>query len=425
MLTTLLIIVVLVFINGLFSMSEIALVTARKARLRSNAEQGDRKAAHALRLAENPDTFLSTVQVGITLIGLLIGIYSGDQLTDPIQAWLEQFEVVRPYAATLTLVVLLIFVTYFSLIIGELVPKRIGLTFPETIAKLSAGPMSILSRITMPFIRILSGSTRLILRLLNVKKSSESYVTEEEIKAIVNEGLEQGTVDEIEQEIVENVFEISDLSILSMMTHRPDIVWLEADSPPEVYHAKISSEIHHAYPVCREVLDDLVGMVYLRDLYLAKGDPALSEVIKPALVIPDSISAYQTLDRFRKNNVELGLIIDEFGSVKGLITENDIFNAILGQNPSQESDEYFHWEKLPDGSILADGRMPFNNFLETIEERASKDEGNGFTTVAGFVLHHLERVPAPNDEFSWHHHKIVVHEMDGNRISKIRICARG
>jgi putative hemolysin len=418
--TEILIIFVLTLISGLFSMAEIALISARKVRLRTDAEKGDRRAAHALALAEHPDTFLSTVQVGITVIGLFMGIYSGDRLTDNVRGWLEQFDAIRPYADSIAVGLLLLLITYLSLVLGELVPKRIGLTFPERIAKRVAAPMSFISRVTMPFIYVLTFSTTLLLRLFNIKKTKESFVTEEEIKAIVSEGLEAGTVDEIEQEIVENVFEISERSILSMMTHRPDIIWLDLNDTPAAYRDKIRAETHHAYPVCAETLDDVRGTVYLHDLYLAAGDPPLADLLKPALVIPESISAYQTLEKFRASRVKQGIIVDEFGSVKGLITVSDIFSAILGENPSSEHDEYYSWQEVDGDAVLVDGRMPFTTFLERIELKAEEEE-NDYMTVAGFVLHQLERIPGEGDAFDWHQHRFIVQEMDGNRVSKVLI----
>lgn len=418
--TEIIIILILTILNGLFSMSEIALISSRKTRLRADVDKGDKRAARALALAEHPDMFLSTVQVGITLIGLLIGIYSGDRLTDKIQLWFEQFEPVKPYAENIAMVTLLLGITYVSLVVGELVPKRVGLTYPETIAKFAAAPMGLISKIAMPFIRILTESTGLILRLFNIRKTSQSFVTEEEIKAIVSEGLEQGTVDEIEQEIVENVFEISDRSILSMMTHRSDIVWLDINDTPEAYRAKIHREVHAAYPVCDDSPDNLKGMAYLHDLFLAGPDKSLADLVKPALVIPETISAYQALDKFRARRVQEGLIVDEFGSVKGMITMNDIFSAILGEDPAEQHDEYYRWEVQDDGSVLIDGRMPFNTFLEQIEGIAEKEEVD-YTTVAGFVLHHLERIPQAGDAFDWLGYRFVVELMNGHRVGKVRM----
>ena len=263
------ILLILILINGLFSMAEIALVSARKARLEGQAAKGDIEAKRALKLANHPETFLSTVQIGITLIGVLTGIYSGDSFKAPLQEWLQKFDLFRPYSSTIATTLIVIVLTYLSLVLGELVPKRIGLSNPEKIAKSAAGPMRVVSWITFPFIWLLSISANLIIRLLNIK-TSDNQVTEEEIKAIVSEGTEHGAIEEVEQDIIERVFHLSDRNITSLMTHRSDIVWIDGSQTVEEVRLDMEEIIHSVYPVCEEDIDHIKGVVTIKDLFAAE-----------------------------------------------------------------------------------------------------------------------------------------------------------
>ncbi|MFT4033347.1 MAG: hemolysin family protein [Siphonobacter sp.] len=417
----LLILFLLIVLNGVFSMSEIALVSARKIRLKNEAERGDKRAQEALKLAESPDTFLSTVQIGITLIGILTGIYSGENLEGDVRDWLLQFAFIAPYATTVARTLLLLLVTYFSLVIGELVPKRIGLTNAEGIAKAMAWPMSFLTRATYPFIWFLSKSTNLIVKVLGIRRSEDSMVTEEEIKAIVNEGLEQGTIDEIEQAIVENVFNVSDRHIVSLMTHRSDLVWLDINDTPEQYRAKMAPERHSVYPVGNKNLDDMVGVVSVKDLFLADGGTALKDLIRKPLYLPENISAYQVLDEFRKQKVHHGFIVDEYGVIQGMVTVNDIFEAIVGQMPDAEVVDY-DFIRREDGSYLVEAQMPFIDFLNHLGRRDIREFlEEDYSTLAGFILHLLRRIPTEGDRINWENYTFEVIDMDGQRIDKVLV----
>ena len=419
-----LILLLLMVLNGVFSMSEIALVSARKSRLKNDAERGDGRARAALKLAENPDTFLSTVQIGITLIGILTGIYSGEKITARIRVWLEQFELVRPYAQTIAVTLLLIAITYFSLVIGDLVPKRIGLTRAESIAKTVALPMGVLSRITYPFIWLLSKSTHLIVRILGIRKSDDSAVTEEEIKAIINEGLEQGTIDEVEQEIVENVFNVSDRNITSLMTPRSDLVWLDANATSAEYREIVRAERHAIYPVCEGSIDRMVGVVSIKDLYVSDDTATPRDLMQKPLYVPENNSAYQILEKFRVAKVHHGFIVDEYGSLLGMVTVNDIFEAIVGFVPDAENEDYA-FVKREDGSYLVEAQMPFIDFLDRMNRDPREFLEEDFSTLAGFILHQLERIPVVGDTMTWRDLRFEVVDMDDRRIDKLLVSEVG
>ncbi|WP_315821928.1 hemolysin family protein [Paraflavitalea speifideaquila] len=273
----------LILLNGLFSMAEIALVSSRKARLESQANKGDKRAQEALKLANHPDHFLSTVQIGITLIGILTGVYSGEQLKTDLVDYINTFESLKAYSNGIATTVLVILITYFSLVLGELVPKRIGLSRPESIAKLVAGPMRIVSLITYPFIWLLTKSTQVIVSLLRIK-AKDTQVTEEEIKAIISEGTEQGTIEEAEQEIIERIFHLGDRNITSLMTHRSDIIWFDVTDNEQSIKDKIVTEPHSVYPICEDDLDNIKGMVSLKDMYVTNDLTLFKQIMKPALL---------------------------------------------------------------------------------------------------------------------------------------------
>ncbi|MFM7838698.1 MAG: hemolysin family protein, partial [Chitinophagaceae bacterium] len=317
--TEILIILGLIMLNGFFSMVEIALVSARKARLEAQANKGDRRAKAALDLAEHPDKFLSTIQIGITLIGVLTGIYSGESFKTSLAQYLQQFESIREYSNGIATTLIVIVVTYFTLVLGELLPKRIGLSRPEWIAKFTAGPMRIISLLTFPFIWLLNKSTHVLVKLLRIQ-AKDTQVTEEEIKAIISEGTEQGTIEEAEQEIIERVFHLGDRSITSLMTHRSDIIWFEVNDNEQKIKDKIIHNPHTVYPVCEGDIDVIKGIVSLKDLYIKDDLTTFREFMQPALFIPENITAYKLLEKFKERKQHACFIVDEYGSVQGMVT---------------------------------------------------------------------------------------------------------
>jgi len=418
--TEILIILVLILINGLFSMAEIALVSARKARLEGQALKGDQDARRALKLANRPETFLSTVQIGITLISVLTGIFSGDRFKAPLQAWLENFSFLKPYSSSIATTLIVIILTYFSLVLGELVPKRIGLSNPEKIAKSAAGPMRVVSWITFPFIWLLGISANLLIRLLNMK-TSDNQVTEEEIKAIISEGTEHGAIEEAEQDIIERVFHLSDRNITSLMTHRSDIIWIDGSQTVSQVKINMGEMVHSVYPVCEKTIDKIKGVVTIKELFSADGSATIFSIMKDAMYVPENNTAYQVLEKFKSTKIHQCFIVDEYGSVQGLMTLNDILEAIVGDIP-QEEDESYEIIERADGSFLVDAQIPFYDFLSRFDMTEWMMEGDqDFDTLAGFIIHELEKIPVTGDTFKWKIFTFEIVDMDNHRIDKVLV----
>lgn len=410
----------LVILNGLFSMAEIALVSARKARLEAQANKGDKQAREALNLANHPDTFLSTVQIGITLIGILTGIFSGENIKDDVLAFLGRFPALAPYANAIATTIIVIFVTYLSLVLGELVPKRIGLSNPERIAKSVAGPMKVISIITHPFIVLLTKSTGLITSLLRIK-TNESQVTEEEIKAMINEGTEHGAIEEAEQEIIERVFHLGDRNITSLMTHRSDIVWFDISDTEASIREKIMEDPHSIYPVCEGQIDEIKGFVSLKDMYVSNDLTQFKHLMRPALFVPENNTAYQVLEKFKQAKAHSCFVVDEYGTLLGMITLNDILEAIVGDINEPDYEDYEIVER-EDGTFLVDAQLPFYDFLRRFEKTEWMNEGeHEFDTLAGFLLHELEHIPVTGETMEWKGFRFEVIDMDGHRIDKILV----
>lgn len=410
----------LILLNGLFSMAEIALVSARKARLEGKANKGDKKAKDALDLANNPDTFLSTVQIGITLIGLLTGIYSGERLKSGVVEFLNRFDSLKDYSDGMATFLILIVLTYFTLILGELLPKRLGLANPEKVAIFMARPMRIIGYITYPFIWFLSKSTNLLVNLFKIQ-SSDNHVTEEEIKAIISEGTEQGTIDEVEQEIIERVFHLSDRNITSLMTHRSDIVWFDLYDNELSIKEKILKEPHSVYPICEGQIDHIKGIVSIKDLYTTDDMTLFKNIMRAPLYVPENNSAYQVLEKFKQSKTHAAFIIDEYGSLQGIITLNDILEAIVGDIPEPHGEDYEILGRS-DGSFLVDAQIPFYDFLVKFEKtEIMGDEEQEFDTLAGFILDQLERIPSTGDTLEWNGFKFEIIDMDAQRIDKILV----
>ena len=410
----------LILLNGLFSMAEIALVSARKSRLEVQANKGDKKAEEALKLANKPETFLSTVQMGMTVIGILLGVYSGEKITDDLAAYLSQWPSLASYSYGIATAIVVIIVTYFTIIFGELVPKRLGLSRPETIAKASARPMRVLSLITHPFIWLLSKSSNVIVKIFGLKPK-DNQVTEEEIKAIISEGTEQGTIEETEQEIIERVFHLSDRNITSLMTHRSDIIWFNLDDTEETIKEKIMSEPHSIYPICDGTIDNIKGVVAIKDLYVSPDNVQFKNLMRPALFVPENNTAFQVMEKFKESQLHSCFIVDEYGSILGMITLNDILEAIIGDMPQPDLADYEITER-EDGSFLVDAQVPFYDFLTRFEKAEWMNEGEQeFDTLAGFILHRLERIPHTGDKLEWKGFQIEIVDMDGHRIDKVLV----
>ena len=408
----------LILLNGVFSMAEIALVSARKARLEAQANKGDEKAKAALKLANHPDVFLSTVQVGITLIGLLTGLFSGEKLKLPIVEYFNQFEWSRHYSNGIANTIIVVILTYFSLVLGELVPKRIGLARPEYIAKNFARPMGWLSRITFPFIWLLTTSTHLIVKLLNIKVK-DNQVTEEEIKAMITEGSEHGAIEEEEKDIIERIFHLGDRNITSLMTHRTDIIWFDEDDTVQTFKDRFEALTYSTYPVCNKQVDDITGVVFVKDIVKASPATLLKDLAKPAIFVPENNSPYQLLEKFKETKIHSCFIVNEYGTLEGMITLNDILEAIVGDVPQSGQEEYEIIERQ-DGTYLVDAQIPFYDFLSRFEKTEWMNEGeHDFDTLAGFVLHELKHIPDAGERFEWKGFDFEIVDMDGQRIDKL------
>jgi len=415
-----LILIGLVILNGLFVLAEIALVSARKARLESQANKGDARAKAALDLANHPDKFLSTTQIGITVIAILTGFYSGEKIIGQFKEYLLQFPLIVPYAGVIATVVVLTFVTFLSLVLGELVPKRLGLTAPEAIAKFATPAMKAFNLITYPFGWLLTKTTNVLMKLFKID-TSNNQVTEEEIKAIISEGTEHGALEATEQEIIERVFHLGDRNITSLMTHRSDIIWFEINDNEFSIKEKIVSEPHSVYPICEGSIDHIRGIVSIKDLYITPDNIRFKDVMKPALFVPENNTPYQLLERFKETKIHTCFIVDEYGTLLGLITLNDILEALVGDLPQPDMQDY-EVTTREDGTFLVDAQIPFYDFLSKFEKTEWMHEGeHEFDTLAGFILHELERIPVTGEKFEWRGFAFEIVDMDGHRIDKVLV----
>jgi len=411
----------LILINGLFVMSEIALVSARKARLESMAAKGDELARRALELSNKPEVFLSAAQIGITLIAILTGVYSGERFSVYLIPFFKRISFLSDYAEGISITIVVIIVTFLSILIGELIPKRFGLLRAEKIAKLVAGPMYFFARMTHPLVWLLNKLSNAFFFVFNIKKSTDDAVTEEEIKTMISEGTEAGTIEEEEREIIERVFHLGDRNITSLMTHRSDIIWFDLEDNEEKIKEKIVSEPHSVYPICDGEIDNIKGVVSIKDLYVTDDMTKFKEVMKPAMFVPENNTPYQLLEKFKQTKQHSCFIVDEYGSMQGLITLNDILEAIVGDIPQPDVTDYEVTER-DDGSFLVDAQIPFYDFLSRFDKEQWMNEGeHEFDTLAGFILHQLERIPHSGDKFDWKGFRFEIIDMDGHRIDKVLV----
>src|SRR5664279_4642341 len=414
----------LIFLNGLFVMSEIALVSARKSRLENLASKGNAHAKVALDLANNPDLFLSAAQIGITLIAILTGVYSGERFGVYLKPVIEKIDAFKHYAGTISTTIIVIIVTFLSIIFGELIPKRIGLQKAERIARLVARPMILFATFTHPIVWLLNKTSNIFFKLFNLNGTKDESVTEDEIKAIISEGTEQGTIDEAEQEIIERVFHLGDRNITSLMTHRSDVIWFDLNETEELIKEKILREPHSVYPVCDGDLDDIKGMVTIKVMYAADDSTPFKDMMTQALFVPENNTAYQVLEKFKETKTHSCCIVDEYGSLLGLITLNDILEALIGDIPQPDASDY-EITKRDDGSFLVDAQIPFYYFLAHFDKTEWMNEGeHEFDTLAGFILHQLEHIPRTGERMEWKDFKFEIVDMDAQRIDKVMVVEK-
>ena len=405
-------------------MSEIAIISSRRARLEIDAKNGSKPARTALRLAENPDRFLSTIQIGITLIGILTGLFSGEMLAGYVAVWIAHIEPLTPYSLGIAQTLIVILVTYLTLIFGELVPKRIGLSVSESAAKLIAPVMDFLSRVASPFVWVLSASTSAVSRMLGLRDRKDDVVTEEEVKAVVAQSAQGGQIDPVEHEIVERVFSLGDMDIASIMTHRSDIVWLDIRRDAQYLRELVRTHVYNVYPVCNGSLDEIVGVIHLKDLFAHASDPEfqLEKIMRPAEYLPENMSVYRAMDTLKTSKLKCGIVIDEFGSVEGIVTLKDVVKGLLGGIPQEDGEQPI--VRREDGSLLVDGQCPFYELLDTLgmEDLFSR---HNYKTISGLILSVLQHVPKTGERFLWQGLEMEVVDMDGARIDKVLVTRRG
>jgi putative hemolysin len=418
-------IILLIAGNGLLAMSEFAIASARKARLQNLAERGDARARVALELADEPNQFLSTVQIGITLVGILAGAFGGATLAEQLAGRLEVIEPLAPYSEAIAVAVVVLAITYLSLVFGELVPKRLALSNSERVASAVARPMRLLSVIAAPAVRLLSFSTDTVLRLLGVKPSGEPPVTEDEIKVLIRQGTVAGVFEEAEEDLVQNVFRLGDRRVRALMTPRHEIVCLDIDDPPELNQRRVAESAHSRFPVCQGSIDKLSGIVRAKDLLVQQmsGGPFdLRAIMRPPLFIPDSMRALTVLEEFKQTGRHLALVIDEHGGIEGLITHHDILSALVGNIPMVDELVELQIVQREDGSWLIDGALLIDELKDLYDlKRLPGEEEETFQTVGGFVMWYLGRVPSIGEHFEWNGLRFEVLDMDRRRIDKVLV----
>jgi putative hemolysin len=418
-------ILVLILLNGLLAMAEIATVSVRKVRLQQRADEGDERARAALELANNPNELLSATQIGITLVGILAGAFGGATYANQISNLASRVPLLAPYSHAIGIGTVVVIITYLSLILGELVPKRLALNNAERAASSLARPMQLLTRLTAPLIHFLTFSTDLVLRILGVRPSTEPPVTEDEIKVLFEQGTRAGIFEEAEQDMVEGVLRLGDRRAGSLMTPRLEITWIDLDDQVEENKQKIINSRHSRLPVARESLDDVIGIVQAKDLLsrILTGQPLDFEAaMSPPQFVPESMMALNVLEVFRESGVHIALVIDEYGGVQGLVSIYDILEAIVGDIPTMGEEAEPEAIQREDGSWLLDGGIPIEEFKEIFDISHLPDEERGYyQTLGGFIMTNLGRIPVPSDHFEWDGMRFEVMDMDGFRVDKVLV----
>jgi putative hemolysin len=418
-----LIVLLLVAANGIFSMSEMAVVSARKTRLQQMAEEGNKGAKAAIELADSPNRFFSTVQVGITLIGIIAGAYGGATLSEKLSAVLNQVPLLIPYSGTLSFGLVVGAITFLSLVFGELIPKRLALSDPERIASTLAPSMAALARAASPLVHFLSVATEYGLNVLGVKPTDEPAVTEKEIRLLIDQGTQAGTIEETEQDLLERVFRFGDRQVSSLMTPRPDILWIDLDAPEDSLRQEFANSHYSRLPVCRGEIDKVLGIVQVKDLLaqLLRSETLNPEVcLRKPLFVPETAPARQVLEKFRESGMDLALVVDEFGSIQGLVTLNDMLEALVGELPTDDTQADGQIMQREDGSWLVDGSMSLEELEHRIEPLPRFQRAN-YRTLGGFIMAQLGHIPVVAENVHWQGFCFEVMDMDGNRVDKVLV----
>lgn len=421
-----LIIVALILLNGVFAMSEIAIIASRKARLQEPAAGGNRRAQAALALANEPSNFLSTIQVGITLVGIFAGAYGGATLSEDLAAFLRQIPSLARFSEELALGGVVVLITYFSLIIGELVPKRLALHRPESIALAISLPMTWLSRAMHPVVRVLSGSTELVLRLVGSKPSSDPVVSVEEIRMLMDQGTRAGVFERAEQTLVKNVLHLDERVVASLMTPRLEIVYLDFQDSLEQNMRKIAEHRYSRYPVCRGGLERVVGMVHTKEILgreFSGQEFDIASALQEPLFVPESATGIRLLETFRSSRIHAALVVDEYGEIQGIVTLNDVLTAIVGDITSADSREASMVVQREDGSWLIDGMIDVRDLKELLDlDELPNERDANYHTLGGLFMAQAGRVPRVADRFDWEGYRFEVVDMDGNRVDRVMVA---
>ncbi len=416
-----LIIAALTFLNGFFSLSEIALVSVKRPRIQLLADKGNTSAKIILRLLDDPETFLSSVQVGITLIGIIAGAYGGAALTDDMVVFLSRWPALDEHAHTISLVLVIGAITYFTIVVGELVPKSIALNSPERVALIAAPLIRGFSIITLPIVKLLSGSTTLVLKLLRIKDRPGDEMSEEELRSMIRTANFQGVLEEEESLAHQNLFRFTDQVAKTLMTHRSELEWVDSELPIEQIIAQVKESVHSKFPVGRGSIDEAWGIITLRDLLAGFDDPhfKLSEVVRRPIMIPLNTPAFTILNRFRRSKQYAALVIDEHGQLRGMVTLHDLTEAIVGDLPDDDEDDSPDMVRRADGSWLLNGQTLIGDLNQRLERQLIEEQINAYTTVAGFVLNRLDRMPVTGDLVKEEAFSLEVVDMDNHRIDKL------
>jgi putative hemolysin len=421
------IIILLIIINGLLALSELAIVSSRKARLEQWANEGNYKARIALELANSPGTFLSTIQIGITFIGILAGAFGGATVAEGITQYIVLIPILSRYSQVIGVTIVVVCITYFSLVIGELVPKRLALNNPERLACLVASPIKSLSRLAHPLVVLLSGSTNMLLRISRVKPSADPIITEEEIKLLIDKGTQAGTFQEFEQDTIERVFRLADRRVSVLMTHRADIISLNLNESEEESKQKIALYRYSYFPVVQDTLDNIVGVVRGKDLLsLSMGAKPfnLKEICRKPLFVTEKTPAVKVLELFKTSKMHIAFVVDEYGAIQGLVTFGDILRSVF-EDVEDTPEEEREILKREDGSWLISGSLPLDEFVDYMQtRRPDKKERAGINTVGGFVMAKIGAVPSEGQHFEWRGLRFEVVDMDGRRVDKILVSRK-
>ncbi len=421
-----LILIVLILVNGFFAMAEMAVVSARKARLHQRAEDGSKGAQAALALAGKPTRFLSTVQIGITLIGILTGVFGGATIAEELSVIFERYAWLAPYSETASATIIVVIITYLSLVLGELAPKRLALNNAEGIAASIAPLMQFLSRISTPLVSLLTASTDVVLRLLGMKAHNEPGITEEEVKILIEQGTDTGVFEETEQDIVERVFRLSDRTVRSLMTPRPEMVWLDVEDALDENVRKVIASGHSNFVVCEGGVENFIGILRAKDMLAqyASGKPvSLIKSLQRPPVVPESMKALNAVERLRAEKSPIALVVDEYGSVAGIVTFTDVLEAIVGDIPGlDDAGDEPEATQREDGSWLFDGQMSVHDLQMILELDDLPEEEANYDTISGLFMALLGRIPGVGDHFEWENLRFEVVDMDGNRVDKVLVA---